>query len=374
MVLAARHYVLLGAVAIGSGASGALVTWLVELPPSAEYEAAEPVAEALVESEAPVWPPRPSEAEETAASTEHAGAVSEQPAEAALPELPPDTEGFRVRSGSAYGILYLEHVIGVAEQDKPLPMILVFHGRGSRAHIAGTTFRALSHPVRVIVPQAHDTLGDGYQWLPVRVGEGLVERLSSSLFRVSSELAAFIREMTRRYPTAGRAIVTGFSQGGLLTIALAIHHDDVVGHALPIAAWLPPPLEPIYRRSDLDYPAIRAMHGTLDEIVPLRETGALFDRLRSKGFDVELVAFEGVEHDVSPPMNELFGVWLEQAVCRTLNDLACDAAAIDRERSLRNMTLDGGIADGSVADGSVYDAGDTPPAGGWPDAGFDAER
>jgi phospholipase/carboxylesterase len=359
MVLTARHYALLGGVAIASGAGGAAIASMIDSAPAERYEAAEPVAEALVETDAPAWPPQDPPAEEQHPTEEAPTPEIETPPAPSLPELPPDAEDFRVRSGSAGGFLYLEHVIGVVEPDKPLPMVVVLHGRGSRAHLVGDPFRALPHPVRVIVPQARDVLGDGYQWLPVRVGEGLVERLSSSLFQVSNELAAFIRDMQNTYATAGKPIVSGFSQGGLVTIALAIHHDDVVGHALPIAGWLPPPLEPAYRRSDLSFPIVRSMHGTLDQIVPLEETRSLFSRLRDKEFDVELVEFEGVEHDVSTAMNALFRVWLEQAVCRAVDDAICLAAAIEREHALRHPMPDGGLFDADAGD-----AGDAGTDGG----------
>lgn len=364
MASSARRYALIGGVAIASAASGAAVAWIVKTPPASEtYEEAEPVAEALVESEAPVWPPR--ELEPSGPPAPAREDEIEAPAVRALPELPADTDVLRVRSGSEAGFLYLEHFIGAIEPEQPIPLVVVLHGRASRAHIAGETFRSLPHPVRVVVPQANDVLEDGYQWLPVRVGSGLVERLASSLFEISSELAAFIRSMVAAYPTAGRAIVTGFSQGGLVTLALAIHHDDVVGYALPIAGWLPPPLEPTYRRSDLAYPAIRAMHGRADEIVPLEDTRALFDRLASKRFEVELVEFEGAAHEVTDEMNALFRVWLEQAVCSVVDDPECVAAAVERERVLRTPAG----ADAGLSDASTRDAGDAALFDAGSDAG-----
>jgi phospholipase/carboxylesterase len=359
MALTARHYALIGGVAVVSAAGASAITRLATLPPTEMYEAAEPVAEALVESDAPVWPPQDFEPSGPPAPVRREDDIRAPP-EPALPDLPPDTEDFRVRRGSEAGFLYLEHLIGAIEPEKPIPLVVVLHGRASRAHIVGEGFRTLPHPVRVVCPQANDVLDDGYQWLPVRVGSGLVERLASSLFQISSELAAFIRSMVAAYPTAGRAIVTGFSQGGLVTLALAIHHDDVVGHALPIAGWLPPPLEPTYRRSDLVYPAIRAMHGRSDQIVPLEDTRALFDRLASRRFDVELVEFEGVAHEVTGEMNALFRAWLEQAICRVVDDPTCIAAATERERALRRPAgpdagmLDAGASD--AGDAAVLDA------------------
>ena len=40
-------------------------------------------------------------------------------------------------------------------------------------------------------------------------------------------------------PTEGRALVAGFSQGGMLTFGLALHHPDLFDGAYPIAGWFP---------------------------------------------------------------------------------------------------------------------------------------
>ena len=323
------------------------------------------IAEALMEEEGgAAWPPR-----------QHEGALdggvppgprdmfrSRTDAGPPLPSVPPARPGFQVRQERRSGLYLLEAVIGDAEFDDPLPMVVVLHGRGDRAHVPGGPFLGLTHPVRVVVPQAPEQLGEGWQWLPVRVGDGLVDRLSSTLFETADDLARFIREILDARQSRGRAIVTGFSQGGLLTLTLAVHHDDVVGHAIPLASWLPPPLEPSYLRRDRELAPIRSMHGTADPIIPIDPTNALFGRLEEIGFEVELVQVTGVEHTMSEDMNELFHEWLEEAVCRTVGDAECAAVARERGLALRDGTV--------VVDGGVDDAPDAgAPDGGPGDAG-----
>ena len=347
----------------------------------ARHEEAHPIAEALTEELETTaaedegeltWPPAamplgPALAETAAVlAIEHTGddAGSDAgPTDAGppLPEPPPDRPDFAVRQHELRGLFYLEVVVGEASFDDPLPMIVVLHGRGGRAQIPGGPFLGLSHPVRVIVPQAPDALGDGWQWLPVYVGQGLVDRLSASLFQTSSRLAALIHELTVERPTVGLPIVTGFSQGGLLSLALAVHHDDVVGFAFPLACWLPPPIEPTYRRADLRFPPIRSMHGMADVTIPIEPTRALFARLAGLGYDVELVEFADVLHTISADENALFHVWLEDAVCQTLGDSACAELAQSTERALRGIEVpDAGVAD--AADAGEPDA-DRPDAG-----------
>ncbi|MEM9190846.1 MAG: hypothetical protein AAGF12_16800 [Myxococcota bacterium] len=368
-----QRVVLYGAIACGAAALGAGGTYVILTTDLVErFEASLPIAEALLETEGPIWPPQPEGPAEE--SPDPAPSDAEDAAAnpvARLPELPPDSPGFRVRSGELHDLVFLEHIIGEAEPDQALPLIVVLHGRGDAARVVGAPFVDLTHPVRVIVPQAPDPLGRGYQWLPVRVGQGLVDRLSSTLFLAASRLAEFIRAIALDRPTLGRPIVTGFSQGGLLTLTLALHHDDIVGHAFPIAAWLPPPLEPSYRRWDLRYPAIRSMHGTADAIIPLPDTREMFGRLEERGFDVSLVEFEGVAHHTNDAMNELFHAWLDAAVCGVVEDLLCAFRAAQESRSLQGKpTATNGVAlelwrrlDAGIDAGLGVDAAQEPDAG-----------
>jgi phospholipase/carboxylesterase len=276
-----------------------------------------------------------------------------------LPALPPDSATFHVRDEERDGIYYLEVVIGEADFDDELPMIVVLHGRGGRAQIPGGPFLGLTHPVRVIVPQATEPLGSGFEWLPVYVGQGLVDRLSSTLFAQASRIAELVRELRRHRPTTGRTIVTGFSQGSLLTITLALYHDDLFGAAFPLASWLPPPLVPAYRRRDLSYPPIRSMHGTADPTIPFEPTRELYAQLRDLGFDVTFVPFAGVVHTISDAENALFHEWLDAAVCDVVMDDDCADAAEARAAAMLpadSMFSDAGADDDAGVDAFVVDA------------------
>lgn len=325
------------------------------------------IAQALMEEEdGAAWPPRQHEGQLDAGTPRPVrDAGLNVDAGPPLPTPPPARPGFQVRQEQRDGLYLLEAVIGDADFDDPLPLVVVLHGRGDRAHVPGGPFMNLAHPVRVIVPQAPDPLGDGWQWLPVRVGDNLVDRLSSTLFETADRLASFIQGLLDERRTEGRAIVTGFSQGGLLTMTLGVHHDDVVGHAIPLASWLPPPLEPSYLRRDRRPAGIRSMHGTADTIVPIDPTTALFGRLSEIGYDVELVQVPGIEHTMSQEMNLLFHEWLDEAVCEMVEDPVCAASARQRAAELRALPappmpdafvpLDGAVLDGAVQDGAVLD-------------------
>ncbi len=266
-----------------------------------------------------------------------------------------DMPGLHVRTGHAQGLEYIEAVLGVdAEFDDPMPLAVLIHGRGDRARIPGGPFWGLGAPIRVIVPQAPDPLGRGYEWLPVRVGENLVDRLTTSLLARAAQVATMLRDLMERLPTVGRAMVVGFSQGGLLTFALATHHSDVVQAAFPLSAWLPPALVPPYRRDDIRYPTIRGTHGSADPIIALEPTVALYDELDRRGFDVRLEVFDGVGHVMTAAMNEQLHLWLQEEMGLVV------------AQGIRDGVLDGGPA--PCLPRGAWPPSSTPEAG-WPEAG-----
>ena len=71
------------------------------------------------------------------------------------------------------------------------------------------------------------------------------------------------------------------------------------------------------------------------------------ERLRGRGFEIELQEFAGVGHEMSAEMDALFHAWLVRAVCDVVGDVECAGGATQEPD-------DGGLAidDGGVRDGS----------------------
>lgn len=229
--------------------------------------------------------------------------------------IPADSPAVRAREAEAEGIRYLEVVLGEVAFDADLPLVVIIHGRGDVPRVPGFPFYGVSEPMRIVMPQAPTPLPEGgYSWLPVVVADGRTAELAAAMREQAARIARLIDHVRRERRTRGAPIVTGFSQGGLLGFALAVHHPEVVGTALPNAGWLPPPLVPEALRPGVAYPRIRSMHGTMDERVPIGPTRESVERLRALGLDVELREMEGVPHTMSPEMNTLFAEWLTEAL------------------------------------------------------------
>jgi phospholipase/carboxylesterase len=218
-----------------------------------------------------------------------------------LPDAPPDTSGW----GTAAGLRYLEFVRGGAAPESALPLLVVFHGmEGSPTvdYLQGLDVDDATQ-VRVIRPQAPIPVGDsGFSWFDARL---LDDRSDADKARgISETLERVVRMLTvirRQRPTRGRVVVAGFSQGGMLTYALASRHPELVEFALPVSGYLPKPLWP--SRAEGWRPKLRALHGTADDIVPHLAAEQLVASLQRIGYETELTLFEGIDHHISPDMS-----------------------------------------------------------------------
>lgn len=194
------------------------------------------------------------------------------------------------------GLRVLETVTGGASFDARLPVVLSIHGRGDRARLPTTTFAGLERPVRLLVPEASDPLGDGFTWSPVSVTERRPHTLAVALRDNADRLAAVLRWAIANRPMQGRPIVTGFSQGGMLSFTLAVRHPSLVSAAVPVSGFIPRELLPRHMPARVELPPIEAVHGAADRVVRIGPTRRNVRRLRALGFHVALLEIPEARH------------------------------------------------------------------------------
>jgi phospholipase/carboxylesterase len=180
-------------------------------------------------------------------------------------------------------------------------MIVAIHGLGDRPENFAHLFDTFPERARLILPRGIDPTEeeDGWSWFPIRARDGDIEALAAGIGLAADKIAVAMTQLQTIHPTRGKPIVTGFSQGGMLTLALAVHHPEVVGHAVAIGGWLPPPLWPEQKPGGAT-PSIVALHGSADNAVRWGPTKEALDHLEQLGFAVELRTYEGVRHVLTP--------------------------------------------------------------------------
>jgi phospholipase/carboxylesterase len=222
---------------------------------------------------------------------------------------------------TAAGLAYREVVLGTTDTEQPLPMIVAIHGLGDGPDNFQHLLDGFSEPVRLILPRGLDTVPEGgWSWFPIRARDPDVEALATGIRGAADRIAAGIEALAGSRPTLGKPIVMGFSQGGMLTFTLAVHHPHVVGHAVAVGGWLPPPLWPTAAAKGVPYPKLLALHGTADVAVPFPPTQQAVEALVALGIAAELVSYDGVGH------------MIPELMLRDLHDRLTDAVQQERRR------------------------------------------
>lgn len=246
--------------------------------------------------------PESSDAPAAADDSSPAQAKAEPPA---TPELPKAGE-----------IHYVETVVGGGKPDDELPMIVAIHGLGDTPENFAHVFETFPEPARVILPRGIDVReGGGWSWFDIRARDTDVEGLAAGIDAAADQIAVAVDELAERRPTVGKPIVTGFSQGGMLTFSLAVDHPDSFAAAVPVGGWLPPPLWP---KDTTKGPPILALHGTADKAVAFEPTKASVEHLEGLKREIQLKAYEGVGHALTPEIRrDLFDALVDHV--RDLN-------------------------------------------------------
>lgn len=221
---------------------------------------------------------------------------------------PPGPDGY----GRAGSLRYLEHVLGGAPE-ATLPMVVVIHGLGDSPGPHWLDLVQLRRPARLIMPEGPTPYMGGFAWFPFRARDNDPKQLASGISAAAERLAEALAILQQKRPTRGLPIVTGFSQGGMLSFALALRHPERLRLALPISGLLPEPLWPTAPATG-KIPPILALHGTADELVPFPPTERLVAHLKAQRYDATLVAYEGVGHSISDAMRARVGSTLNEAL------------------------------------------------------------
>jgi phospholipase/carboxylesterase len=241
-------------------------------------------------------------------------ATAQEQAAEVFVDAPPDETGW----GTAAGLRYLEIVRGGASANatEALPLLVVIHGLGDKPHHDWLQVIDVdsSIKVRMILPQAPTPHGGGYSWFPYRAGSLDQAALASGISAATERLTRMITVLQTQRRSRGKAVITGFSQGGMLSYAVALSRPDLIEQAVPISGMLPVPLWPARPRDAKWFPNIQALHGKADTVVRFDVDQQLVDRMRELRYPVELAVFEDTSHTITPAMSALVRSTLNKAL------------------------------------------------------------
>lgn len=215
--------------------------------------------------------------------------------------------------------------------DEALPMVVAIHGLGDTPeHLGDALVSALGRRVRVVLPRGPKAHNTGFSWFELGNDSGV---MIAGIERATALVAAGVGDLAKRRPTRGRPIVLGFSQGGMLSFALAARHPTLASACFPVAGFLPEPLMPPPGAGPL--PPLVAFHGADDRLIPVALARASIERLKALGVSAEIHVYPGLGHWISP---ELQGD-LKREIVRVLDGLAAQAPPLPPGRRPRPRGL-----------------------------------
>ena len=176
-------------------------------------------------------------------------------------------------------------------------MVFAVHGLGDIPENFSMLFHDYPKGAHLVFPRGTIPWGRGYSWFNIRIPfTDTQPDLASEVGRAADQVAALIRGMKGN----DKPVITGFSQGGMISFALAIRHPHLVRLSVPISGALPKGLFPM--GCPKGAPPIRAMHGHADDIVPIGAAEQTIEHLEKVGCDAALEAFTDVTHTISGKM------------------------------------------------------------------------
>lgn len=193
-----------------------------------------------------------------------------------------------VRAFTSEGTELFESFTNDAPDDAPI--VVAVHGRGDTPQSFSALYKRFGGKVRLLVPRAYAPFHTGFSWFELREGMtdaelgasvgGALERLHKALVPVVAG---------RRY------VITGFSQGGILSFAFASRFAPELLCALPVAGSLPGPLLPGPKQKAAK---TRAFHGEADDVIALKWGVATVETFAREGGDAVMKSYPGLGHSI----------------------------------------------------------------------------
>jgi phospholipase/carboxylesterase len=214
--------------------------------------------------------------------------------------------------------LSLEHLVRPPENsDQKAPALFLFHGYGSNEEDLFSFAPELPDELCVISVRAPIKLPPyGYAWYAIDFDANFgkwsnVEQARESL----GKMIQFIKEAVEAYNLdATRVSLLGFSQGTVLSFALALSYPELIKNVIGLSGYIDEKtLASGYEKKDHSHLKMYVSHGQLDPVIPLswaQNTPPFLDRLKIEHVFHEFPTGHGVSGENFYAMN----AWLKEHI------------------------------------------------------------
>ena len=195
------------------------------------------------------------------------------------------------------------------------PLLLLLHGYGSNEADLFSFAAELPDEYYIVSARApYDLQYGSYAWYAINFDADENKFSDHEQAKVSRDLiATFIDELLVEYPIdASQVSLIGFSQGAILSYAVALSHPEKVQKIVAMSGYLN--LEIIadgYQQNNFSSLKIFASHGTVDQVIPVEWARRIPVIVENLGINTTYKEYP-VGHGVAPQNFHDFRNWLQE--------------------------------------------------------------
>ena len=190
--------------------------------------------------------------------------------------------------------------------DDSSPLVVAVHGMGDKPDNWIESWTAFPGRAQIVLPRAFTKYGEGFSWFELHDGMTDAE-LGVEVGAAEEKLWKGIAKLAGQR----RLLVTGFSQGGILSFAMAARHADKIGYAFPVSGSCPGPLLP---KDKARAAPLIAFHGTADNVLAFKWGQGAVNAFKEQGNEATLRSYPGVAHTITPEMRADLWAELQKAL------------------------------------------------------------
>lgn len=185
------------------------------------------------------------------------------------------------------------------------PLLIMLHGYGSNEQDLFSFAGELPEDLFIISLRAPVRLEQfGYAWFEINWNGGGSGKYGDNQQALISRdaVANFIDEAVAAYPVDPRRVtLVGFSQGTMLSLAVALTYPEKVKNVIGLSGFiLPDLLDPSFKSKNFSHLSIYSSHGTADQVIPVewaQQTKPFLDKLEIENTYTEFPIGHGVGPD-----------------------------------------------------------------------------
>ncbi len=212
--------------------------------------------------------------------------------------------------------LSLHHLVREPKDKKDKnPLLLLLHGYGSNEEDLFSFASELPEEYYVVSARApFDMMYGSYAWYAINFDADENKFSDIGQARASRDIIAnFIDELVAEYPIdANNVTLIGFSQGCILSYAVALSYPEKVQRVVAMSGYFNPEIAvEDYTENDLSNLKIFASHGTVDQVIPVEWARKSIPMLQVLGIEIVFKEYM-VGHGVAPQNFFDFKHWLSK--------------------------------------------------------------